>query len=100
MPLANIIRDRIARLLTSQNEVSREALRLVVKNKELPLMVRLKAQQVLNTYPRYTRPAAIRSRCVENGRARGVLVEFKLNRIAFREKALAGQIPGVKKATW
>ncbi|KAJ3226756.1 40S ribosomal protein mrp2, mitochondrial [Clydaea vesicula] len=100
MPLNIGIRDRIARILTSKHEVDREAWRLIVKNKELPLKVRLQAQDFLNSYPRYMRPSAIKNRCIENGKAQGVLDDFKLSRVIFRQEALAGLIPGVKKSIW
>jgi ribosomal protein S14 len=34
------------------------------------------------------------------GRPRGVLTRFQLDRIAFREKALHGELPGIRKASW
>lgn len=40
------------------------------------------------------------NRCQRCGRARGYLRKFGLCRICFREKALLGEIPGVRKASW
>ncbi len=40
------------------------------------------------------------NRCSRCGRARGFLRQFGLCRICFREQALAGEIPGVRKASW
>lgn len=40
------------------------------------------------------------SRCQRCGRARAYYRQFGLCRICFRELALAGQIPGVRKASW
>ncbi|MBY0264438.1 MAG: 30S ribosomal protein S14, partial [Holosporales bacterium] len=40
------------------------------------------------------------NRCLLTGRSRGVYRDFQLSRIAFRELALAGQLPGVIKASW
>src|SRR5206468_10551105 len=39
-------------------------------------------------------------RCQRCGRSRGTLRKFKLCRICFRELALRGEIPGVRKASW
>jgi small subunit ribosomal protein S14 len=39
-------------------------------------------------------------RCSRCGRARAFLRQFGLCRICFREQALAGEIPGVRKASW
>ena len=42
----------------------------------------------------------VRSRGGTTGRPRGVLSQFELDRIAFREKALNGELPGIRKASW
>ncbi|MBM7838890.1 small subunit ribosomal protein S14 [Alkalihalobacillus xiaoxiensis] len=50
--------------------------------------------------PRDSSPSRLTRRCRVTGRPRGVLRDFELSRIAFRELAHKGQIPGVKKASW
>ncbi|MFP7287435.1 MAG: 30S ribosomal protein S14 [Shouchella clausii] len=50
--------------------------------------------------PRDSSPSRLTRRCRKTGRPRGVLRDFELSRIAFRELAHKGQIPGVKKASW
>lgn len=50
--------------------------------------------------PRNASPTRLRNRCSLTGRPRGYLRRFGLSRIAFREKALKGEIPGVKKISW
>ena len=40
------------------------------------------------------------NRCIRCGRARGYMRKFNLCRICFRELALSGDIPGIKKASW
>jgi small subunit ribosomal protein S14 len=42
----------------------------------------------------------LRNRCKNCGRPRGFLRKFSLCRICFRKFALAGEIPGVTKASW
>ncbi len=42
----------------------------------------------------------IRNRCAQCGRSRGYIRRFGMCRICFREKALAGDIPGVRKISW
>ncbi|KAJ3007189.1 UNVERIFIED_CONTAM: 40S ribosomal protein mrp2, mitochondrial [Siphonaria sp. JEL0065] len=100
MSLANRLRDRMSRFLIAHNEPQREALKLVFRDKSLPLMVRLKAQLELQKFPRHTRPVAVHNKCTESGKTRGYISEFKLSKILFREKALAGELPGVRKSTW
>ncbi len=50
--------------------------------------------------PRDSSPTRSHNRCQLTGRSRGVLRRFKVSRIMLRELALAGQIPGMKKASW
>ena len=50
--------------------------------------------------PRDSSPTRSRLRCQITGRSRGNIKKFKICRIVLRELALAGQIPGLKKASW
>ncbi len=50
--------------------------------------------------PRDSSPTRSHNRCQLTGRSRGVLRKFKVCRISLRELALAGKIPGLKKASW
>jgi len=50
--------------------------------------------------PRDSSPTRSHNRCQLTGRSRGVLRKFKVSRIMLRELALAGKIPGLKKASW
>jgi small subunit ribosomal protein S14 len=42
----------------------------------------------------------VRNRCMVSGRSRGYMRKFGISRIVFREMALKGEIPGVRKASW
>ena len=50
--------------------------------------------------PRDSSPTRSKMRCQITGRSRAVLRKFKVSRIMLRELALAGYIPGLKKASW
>lgn len=50
--------------------------------------------------PRDSSPTRSHNRCLLTGRSRGFLRRFKISRIMLRELALAGKIPGLKKASW
>ncbi|MGG4264733.1 30S ribosomal protein S14 [Peribacillus simplex] len=56
--------------------------------------------EALRKLPRDSAPTRLKNRCEVTGRPRGYLRKFKMSRIAFREYAHKGQIPGVKKASW
>ncbi|NJN94443.1 MAG: 30S ribosomal protein S14 [Anaerolineales bacterium] len=50
--------------------------------------------------PRNSSPIRRRNRCAITGRSRGYLRRFGLSRITFRELALRGEIPGIRKSSW
>ena len=54
----------------------------------------------LQKLPRNSSPSRLRNRCFVTGRGRGVYRKFGLCRNVFRQMALEGKIPGVKKASW
>lgn len=56
--------------------------------------------EALAKLPRDSSPTRLKNRCEVTGRPRGYLRKFKMSRIAFREYAHKGQIPGVKKSSW
>ena len=54
----------------------------------------------LSLLPRNSSPVRLVNRCQTSGRRHGFIRRFKLSRIAFRELALQGLIPGVTKSSW
>ena len=54
----------------------------------------------LQKLPRNASPVRLNNRCPLTGRSRGFLRKFGVSRIVFREMALDGKIPGVRKASW
>ena len=54
----------------------------------------------LTMLPRDASPTRLTNRCLMTGRRRGFLRRFKLSRIAFRELASNGLIPGITKSSW
>ncbi|KFY36711.1 hypothetical protein V495_07657 [Pseudogymnoascus sp. VKM F-4514 (FW-929)] len=95
-----VIRDHTKRKVFAEHETERQALRYIIRNVTLPNRMRAQAQLELSQMHCYTRPSQIRNRCIEGGKGRGVLRDFKMSRYNFRMHALAGDIPGVKKASW
>ena len=78
----------------------REALKKIIKNKKLPLAERFAAQLKLAKIPRNSAKVRIRNRCEITGRPRGVYRKLKISRIALRELASKGKIPGMTKSSW
>ncbi len=54
----------------------------------------------LQKLPRNSSPTRLHNRCSVTGRPRSFMKKFGISRIAFRELALEGKIPGVTKASW
>lgn len=54
----------------------------------------------LDLLPKNSSPVRLKNRCQLTGRPRGYIRYFGLSRVIFRDMALAGKIPGVKKASW
>ena len=56
--------------------------------------------EALQKLPRNASPVRLNNRCALTGRSRAYMRKFGISRIVFREMALAGKIPGVKKSSW
>ena len=78
----------------------RESLKKIIKNKKLPLEERFAAQLKLAKIPRNSAKVRIRNRCEITGRPHGVYRKLKISRIALRDLASKGKIPGMTKSSW
>ena len=56
--------------------------------------------KALDLLPRNASPVRLHNRCQLTGRPRGYIRYFGISRNMFRDMALAGKIPGVRKASW
>ncbi|MCW9709233.1 30S ribosomal protein S14 [Fodinibius salsisoli] len=54
----------------------------------------------LQKLPRNSSPTRLNNRCSLTGRSRGYIRKYGISRIKFRELALDGKIPGIRKASW
>ncbi len=79
---------------------TRDALKLVINNKDLPLEDRIRATLKLAEKPRNASLTRVRNRCEITGRPRGFYRKFKISRIALRELGNQGMIPGLTKSSW
>ena len=78
----------------------RQELKKIISNKKLPLDERFTAQLKLSKIPRNSARIRIRNRCEITGRPHGVYRKLKVSRIALRELAAEGKIPGMTKSSW
>tara|TARA_B100001559_G_C15964206_1_gene378058 strand:- start:160 stop:465 length:306 start_codon:yes stop_codon:yes gene_type:complete len=86
--------------LTKKFEKKRLALKKIINNKKLPLTERFEAQLKLSKIPRNSSKIRIRNRCEISGRPHGVYRKLRISRIALRDLALSGKIPGMTKSSW
>lgn len=86
--------------LVNKFSKKREILKKIIKNRKLTLDERFKAQLKLAKLPRNSSKTRIRNRCEITGRPHGVYRKLKISRIALRELALTGRIPGMTKSSW
>ena len=78
----------------------RTALKKIINNKKLELSERFEAQLKLNKLPKNSSKIRIRNRCEISGRPHGVYRKLKISRIALRDMASSGKIPGITKSSW
>lgn len=89
-------RERLAKKFAAR----RAKLRAAALNEALPLEERFAARLKLAQLPRNSSPTRYRNRCELTGRPRGFYRKVKLSRIAMRDLASKGQIPGMIKSSW
>ena len=78
----------------------REELKRKSRDLKLSAEERQSAREMLSELPRNSSRVRLQSRCIVTGRPRAVYKKFGLSRIAFRELALEGKLPGIMKASW
>jgi small subunit ribosomal protein S14 len=78
----------------------RARLKAMAEDRSLPPEERFAARLKLAEMPRNSSLTRIRNRCELTGRPRGFYRKFKLSRLALRELASSGQIPGMVKSSW
>ena len=88
------------RKLAKKFAAKRAALKKIIKNRKLDLSERFAAQLKLNKLPKNSSKIRIRNRCEVSGRPHGVYRKLKISRIALRDMASSGKIPGITKSSW
>ena len=78
----------------------RAALKAVIADKNVSMEERFQAVLKLSEEPRNSSRIRIRNRCEVSGRPRGYDRKLKMSRIALRDLASLGQVPGVVKSSW
>ncbi len=98
--ISKIVRNEKRKKTVARYAEKRKMLKQVINNpKSTPEAVD-EAIIKLQKLPRDASPVRVKNRCSQTGRPRGYLRKFGVSRVALRELALQGQIPGVVKSSW
>ena len=101
MAKTSAIQRNLKRIKMSKKyDKRRKKLKDIVRNKNLPLNERFAAQLKLSKLPKNSSKIRIRNRCEITGRPHGVYRKLKISRIALRQMASSGKIPGMTKSSW
>jgi small subunit ribosomal protein S14 len=95
-----IEKNKRRRAMAAKFAPRRAKLKAIADDMSVPMEERFAARLKLAKLPRNSAPVRIRNRCLLTGRARSFYRKFKISRIALRDLASAGQIPGMVKASW
>ena len=95
-----IERNNKRRRLAAKFAAKRARLKAVARDESLSMEERFQARLKLAQLPRNSAPSRIRNRCLVTGRPRAYYRKLGMSRIALRDLASQGQIPGMLKSSW
>ena len=93
-------REKKRQRLVAKYAAQREKLKEMAKDENLSMEERFKARLKLAKLPRNSAPSRTNNRCQVTGRPRGYYRKLKMSRIALRDLASRGEIPGMVKSSW
>jgi small subunit ribosomal protein S14 len=97
---SQVNRDRHRKALIDKYKAKRAELRERLKDPAVSVEEKIRVQQEFAKLPRNSCPTRLNRRCALSGRSRGYYRKFGISRIALRDLALRGQLPGVRKSSW
>ena len=98
--LSQVLRDRRREKLIEKHAETRRELRKRLKDATVSIDEKLEIQQKFAKLPRNSCPTRLNRRCRISGRSRSYYRKFGISRIALRDLALKGHLPGVRKSSW
>jgi small subunit ribosomal protein S14 len=97
---SKIKRNEQRKVVVAKYAARRAELKSTIKSPRTAPAERELAMRALRKMPRDASATRVRNRCALTGRPRGYYRKFGVSRIALRDLALAGELPGVTKASW
>ncbi|MEO1225933.1 MAG: 30S ribosomal protein S14 [Pseudomonadota bacterium] len=98
--MSAVERNKKRQRLVTRYAAKRAALKAIADDKSVSAEDRFNAYQKLSKLPRNASPTRLHNRCEVTGRPKAYYRRFKVSRIALRELASSGQIPGMVKSSW
>ncbi|HLS19830.1 MAG TPA: 30S ribosomal protein S14 [Paracoccaceae bacterium] len=95
-----IERQKKRQRMVAQYAERRAALKAIADDRERPMEERFRARLKLAELPRNSSATRLNNRCLVSGRSRAYYRKLKMSRIALRDYASVGQIPGMVKSSW
>ncbi len=95
-----IEREKKRKGLVKRYAQKRAELKAIIKDRSIPADERFQAVLKLAELPRASSKTRMRNRCALTGRPRSYYRKFNLSRIALRDLASRGELPGVVKSSW
>ena len=97
---SKVVKNMQRQEIVSRYALKRSELKKIIKDPKTSLDEKREALIKIEKMPRDSNPIRLRNRCNLTGRPRGYYRKFGLSRIALREMANNGLIPGITKASW
>ena len=98
--LSQILRDKRREQLIAKHAEKRAELRKRLKDPNVSMEEKSEIQDKFAKLPRNSCPTRLNRRCQISGRSKGYYRKFQISRIALRDLALRGQLPGMRKSSW
>ena len=97
---SQVNRDNRRKALIAKHAEKRAELRKRLKDPSVSTEEKLEIQTQFAKLPRNSCPTRLNRRCSVSGRSRSYYRKFDISRIALRDLALAGMLPGMRKSSW
>ena len=97
---SQVMRDQRRKRMIEKYAAKRAELRKKLKDQNASVDEKLEVQNEFAKLPRNSCPTRLNRRCALSGRSRAYYRKFGISRIALRDLALRGQLPGMRKSSW
>ncbi len=98
--VAMIEREKKRQRMVAKYANKRAELKAIINDQERPMEERFKASLKLAELPRDSSATRLHNRCEVSGRPKAYYRKLKMSRIALRDYASKGQVPGMVKSSW